>query len=97
MYRIEFRSRRCIVLSEEALKKQHYLVDYDFPGITRESRTQYDHFYHEFEKRYGQKIGKFRSTASVIMVNDLSMAREVAQMVRKDSRIVHIRKCELIE
>jgi len=95
MVRMYFRSRLPLSVHEQ---EEFYLVDYDFKGLhgqrnPREVAKIYVRFYREFEKIFGQKIAKFRSTASVIIMPTLEQAMKLKQLVEKYGGTAKVRKC----
>jgi hypothetical protein len=76
---------------------EFYIVDYDFPDTSLEScESHLKNFYYKFEKTFGQKIAKFRSTASVLIVPTLDMALKIQKMISEFGGRANVRKCSTV-
>ncbi len=78
--------------------EEFYLVDYDFKGFHGQRDKgkvgeQYNQLYREFEKTFGQKIAKFRSSASVVIMPTLEEAIKLKEIVEKLGGTANLRKC----
>lgn len=72
----------------------YYIVDYDFKGASgQKPHPEYSVFYKKFEEEFGQKLTKFRSTASVLIMPTLTDAVKVRQLVEECGGTAYIRKC----
>jgi len=93
--RIVFRSRISPELHEAEV---YYIVDYDFKGAHgQKPHPEYTCFYKKFEETFGQKLAKFRSTASVLTMPSYDMALKAARLVKECGGTAYIRKCTRME
>jgi len=76
----------------------YYTIDYDFKGASgQKPHPQYFDFYKKFEEMFGERLAKFRSTASVLIMQTYEDALKVAALIRGCGGTAHVRKCERIE
>ena len=75
-------------------KEIYYMVDYDFKGVSgQKPHPEYSVFYKKFEEEFGQKLTKFRSTASVLTMPRLADALKVKELVEECGGTAYVRKC----
>jgi len=75
----------------------YYMIDYDFKGAHgQKPHPEYTCFYKKFKEAFGQKLAKFRSTASVITMPTLEDALKAAELVEECGGTANVRRCTRI-
>lgn len=78
-------------------KEEYFLIDYDFKGASGDKpHPEYFQFYKKFEQEFGEKLRRFRSTASVLIMLTLRDALKVKQLVEECGGTAYVRKCTRI-